>query len=128
MSSHTPVGRLEFLRTLKLSEEERSTVPGDTKGKFEWMNARNPMIIVPAFPSASQVRKEATVRSSRIFRDWETLHNILKIHEDVLRKRWVKKSQDQRQESSIGSLAQYGYHAPPRFPCTTERAKRTTSA
>src|SRR5271170_7582389 len=62
------------------------------------MNARYPMILIPAFPSASQVRNEATERSSRISRDWETLHNILKIHEDVLRKRWVKKSQDQRKK------------------------------
>jgi len=87
MTSHTPAGRLEFLRTLSLSEHERSKVPRDTKGKFEWMNARYPMILIPALPSASQVRNEATERSSRIFRDWETLHNILKIHEDVLRKR-----------------------------------------
>ena len=98
MASHTPIGRLEFLRTLNLSEEERSTVPGDTKEKFEWMNARYPMILLPAFPSVSQVRNEATERSSRIFTDWERLQNILKTHEDVIRKRWVKKSQDQRKK------------------------------
>ena len=96
MSSHTPVGRLEFLRTLSLSEDERATVPVDTKGKFEWMNARYPMILLPAFPSVSQVRNEATERSSQIFRDWEKLHSILNKYEDILRKRWVKKSQDQR--------------------------------
>ena len=96
MSSHTPVGRLEFLRTLSLSEEERATVPVSTKGKFEWMNARYPMILLPAFPSVSEVRNEATERSGRIFRDWESLHSILNKHEDVLRKRWIKKSQDQR--------------------------------
>jgi len=53
-----------------------------------------PMILVPAFPSVSQIRDEATGRPERIFKDWEKLDSILKMYEDILRKRWMKKSQD----------------------------------
>lgn len=98
MASHTPVGRLAFLGTLNLSSEERARIPVDTRGKFEWMSARYPSILVPEFPAACEVKREATERVNRIFTQWDKLHSILMQYEDVLRKRWIKKTQDQRKQ------------------------------
>jgi hypothetical protein len=129
--SHTPAGRLEFLRTLPLSEEERSTVPVDTKGKFEWMNSRYPMIPVPAFPSIHQVSNEATKRSSCIFRDWERLHKVLTTHEDVLREHWVKKTPGQRKEvlltawPSMATMHRPDFHALRNEPIEERRRNAT---
>ena len=52
----------------------------------------------PSFPTANKVRKEARERSEKIFADWTTLHRILERHEQLIRKRWMKKTRDQRKK------------------------------
>ena len=49
-----------------------------------------------SYPSATEVRRTAHERSSDIFKQWTTLHEALKRHEEVIRRRWLKKRQDQR--------------------------------
>jgi hypothetical protein len=49
-----------------------------------------------SFPTAKKVRQEARDRSENIFTDWTTLHKILERHEEVFRKRWMKKTMEQR--------------------------------
>lgn len=49
-------------------------------------------------PPVSRVRKEARERSEKIFIYWDILGKILERHEDLLRKRWAKKSRKQRKE------------------------------
>ncbi|MCJ1315361.1 hypothetical protein MMC15_000678 [Xylographa vitiligo] len=56
-----------------------------------------------SFPSASDVKREARAYSRDIFSSWETLHSILDRHESVIRRRWGKKSQDQRKKVLLGA-------------------------
>ncbi|MCJ1385502.1 hypothetical protein MMC17_008625 [Xylographa soralifera] len=56
-----------------------------------------------SFPSASDVKREARAYSRDIFASWETLHAILDTHEALIRKRWGKKSQDQRKKILLGA-------------------------
>ncbi|KZF25151.1 hypothetical protein L228DRAFT_62829 [Xylona heveae TC161] len=48
------------------------------------------------FPSPREVRKEAQDRSKKILSSWRTLGKILDRHEELLRRRWVKKTTEQR--------------------------------
>ncbi|MCJ1405640.1 hypothetical protein MMC11_008869 [Xylographa trunciseda] len=70
-----------------------------------WDNPQNFFDSIPgnlpqpsSFPSASDVKREARACSRHIFASWETLHAILERHEALIRRRWVKKSQEQRKK------------------------------
>ena len=49
-----------------------------------------------SFPTAREVSREARVRSSAIFEHWNALHNILDRYEELVRRRWLKKTHNQR--------------------------------
>lgn len=49
-----------------------------------------------AFPTAREVSHDAKGRSSAIFAQWHTLHDILDRYEELIRRRWLKKTQSQR--------------------------------
>jgi hypothetical protein len=51
----------------------------------------------------TEVRKEASERSQNIFNRYETLHGILERHEATLRKRWLKKTRQQRLKVLLNS-------------------------
>lgn len=51
-----------------------------------------------SFPTADEVRREARERSSKLFEDWRLLNEILKRHEETIRKRWMKKTRGKKQE------------------------------
>ncbi|KAI9831131.1 MAG: hypothetical protein M1819_005219 [Sarea resinae] len=51
-----------------------------------------------SFPNERKARQEARHRSENIFSNWTTLQAILEKHEDVIRKRWMKKSKEQRKK------------------------------
>ncbi|MCJ1236686.1 hypothetical protein MMC14_004668 [Varicellaria rhodocarpa] len=51
-----------------------------------------------SFPTASEVRREAREFSKQIFADWTILNKVLERYEEVLRKRWTKKTQEQRKK------------------------------
>ncbi|MCJ1246838.1 hypothetical protein MMC30_004047 [Trapelia coarctata] len=56
-----------------------------------------------SFPTANKIRKEARERSEKIFADWTTLHWILERHEEIIRKRWMKKTREQRKKVLLGA-------------------------
>lgn len=48
--------------------------------------------------SPGKVRKQARKRSEQIFKHWNMLQRILERHEDRIRKRWTKKTREQRKK------------------------------
>ncbi|MCJ1352873.1 MAG: hypothetical protein MMC33_002857 [Icmadophila ericetorum] len=48
------------------------------------------------FPTSTEVRQESRKRSFDIFQSWNTLNTVLSNFEEILHKRWLKKSQEQR--------------------------------
>lgn len=51
-----------------------------------------------SFPTPTDVRRQAFERSTEVLSSWMTLQKILDRHEEMLRKRWTKKSKAQRKE------------------------------
>ncbi|KAF2744013.1 hypothetical protein M011DRAFT_409519 [Sporormia fimetaria CBS 119925] len=49
-----------------------------------------------SFPSPEEVRTDARRCADKLFRDYDTLQDIVQRHEDTIRKRWNKKSNVQR--------------------------------
>jgi hypothetical protein len=49
-----------------------------------------------SFPTAADVRREARSYSSVIFARWNALHDILDRHEELIGRRWLKKTHSQR--------------------------------
>jgi hypothetical protein len=70
-----------------------------------------------SFPTASEVRTEARERSTDLFSNWETLQNVLKRHEETIRKRWMKRNKAQRKTvllnawPNMASMHRPDYHA-----------------
>lgn len=48
--------------------------------------------LLPDVMSADELQAEASKRSKDIFADWAILHRYLETYEEVMRKRWIKKS------------------------------------
>ncbi|KAJ3733640.1 hypothetical protein DFJ43DRAFT_1023459 [Lentinula guzmanii] len=61
------------------------------------LQAANPYLPRPELPSLSDIKKKAALMSKAIFKDWNELHHILDLHEETIRKRWMKKNVRQRQ-------------------------------
>lgn len=70
----------------------------DPRNMFAAMAQANPSLPTPSFPSLSQVRLLARQRANDIFADHEALARLLDIYEDILHKRWAKKSGEQRRK------------------------------
>ncbi|KAK2755094.1 hypothetical protein FQN54_006623 [Arachnomyces sp. PD_36] len=51
---------------------------------------------LPKLKSPTEVRREAKSMSDQIFTSYESLHGILRRHEATIRKRWFKKTRQQR--------------------------------
>lgn len=51
-----------------------------------------------SMPTAEEVQREARERSTDVLSQWNTLRNIVARHEEVLRKRWMKKTKKNRVE------------------------------
>ncbi|KAF8857356.1 hypothetical protein BDZ45DRAFT_674760 [Acephala macrosclerotiorum] len=49
-----------------------------------------------SMPTAEEAQREARERSTKVLSGWNTLQQILERHEEVLRKRWLKKTKSQR--------------------------------
>ncbi|KAG0651258.1 hypothetical protein D0Z07_1847 [Hyphodiscus hymeniophilus] len=64
----------------------------DEKAFFDMIGLPKPS----SMPTAAEVRKEAQERSADLLLQWDTLRRILERHEEVLRKRWLKKTKTQR--------------------------------
>ena len=50
----------------------------------------------PSTPTPGKGRKQATEMSRDVLANWNRLHQILERHEEVVRKRWLKKTKAQR--------------------------------
>ncbi|KAF2267621.1 hypothetical protein CC78DRAFT_62548 [Lojkania enalia] len=46
--------------------------------------------------SPDEVRRKSQESAKKVFEDWQTLGSIIQRHEELIRKRWVKKSQQQK--------------------------------
>jgi hypothetical protein len=69
----------------------------DPQSFFKAIGAGGPGALpMPELMSPADVRREAMTISDQIFTSYETLHEILKRHEATVRKRWLKKTRQQR--------------------------------
>ncbi|KAK2760336.1 hypothetical protein FQN54_002404 [Arachnomyces sp. PD_36] len=68
--------------------------------------AKNNLPKPPSFPTAEEVKKEAEKRAKEIFADRTTLRKVLDRHEDVIRKRWMKKTKEQRKKVLLTAFPQ----------------------
>ncbi|KAF2143937.1 uncharacterized protein K452DRAFT_285979 [Aplosporella prunicola CBS 121167] len=51
-----------------------------------------------SFPSPDEMREEARERAANIYEHWSPLNQILQRHEATIRKRWLKKTREQRRK------------------------------
>ncbi|KAI1952734.1 hypothetical protein LOZ57_000814 [Ophidiomyces ophidiicola] len=71
----------------------------DASSFFESLRQSGSQLPMPsAFPSATEARKDQAALSSAIFASWTALKKILERHEATLRKRWLKKTREQRKK------------------------------
>lgn len=66
----------------------------DPKNLFSAVGSHLPQ--PSSFPTALEVSREAGLRSSAIFEQWNALHNILDRYEELIGRRWLKKTHSQR--------------------------------
>lgn len=57
----------------------------------------------PSMSTAAEVRTEARERSTDVLSQWSILHRIIERLEEVLRKRWLKKTKTQRTAILLGA-------------------------
>lgn len=55
------------------------------------------------FPTPEEVRAEAQQGATQIFDTWRILNKIVERHESTIRKRWLKKTKDQRKRILLAS-------------------------
>ena len=60
------------------------------------MGAVDPSVFRPTFIPFAEFQRQTKEYSRQIFAHWNRLHDILNHHEDQLRKRWIKKTREQR--------------------------------
>lgn len=76
---------------------DNPSIYSDPKAMFEMMGMGTPGgLPMPSFLTAPNVRSRSRVLSSSIFDSWNTLHVIIEHHEETIRKRWLKKTREQR--------------------------------
>lgn len=66
----------------------------DPASFFSQLNLPQPS----SFPTFKTIARQAHDHSTKIFSEWTTLNKILERHEELLRKRWKKKTQEQRRK------------------------------
>ena len=73
---------------------------GDPKALLELMGAGRPggAPMPPSFPSPKEVRIEARDLSKLVLDQWQMLNGIITRHENTIRKRWTKKTKEQRRK------------------------------
>ena len=101
-----PILSLVLVRGLQSSRNSPQAKPLDMSknGASFYDNPRNFFALFPnlpqpsSYPSAAKVRKEARELSRQIFADWTNLNKILERYEELLWKRWMKKTKEQRKK------------------------------
>lgn len=84
----SPVDRILAFRTLRdsIMDEEY----------YKMMGAVDPRMFHPTFIPFAEFQRRTMEYSRQIFSHWNRLHDILDHLEDQLRKRWIKKTREQR--------------------------------
>ena len=67
----------------------RANVPEVTSDNWQDIMAS---LGVPKETSLEEIRKEARVKSVNLISNWKELRGILERHEEIIRKRWLKKT------------------------------------
>ena len=62
------------------------------------LKQKHPNILWPTLSDYAELKREASERALRIFGDWNGLHDILERHENTFRRRWTRKTIDQRKK------------------------------
>lgn len=75
----------------------------DPERLFAAMAQGNPSLPIPTFPEFSKVQQEAKTRARDIFTDQNALFEILERYEGTLRKRWAKKTVEQRRKVLVAA-------------------------
>lgn len=121
-----------FLSSISnIAEEYEDNLYDDPSKIFALLKAHNPNFLIPTLLSVSEVEHETTQRSRGIFGDWNKLHDIVTQYEDVLRKRWTKKSQEQRKKilltawPNMPTMRRPDFQALRQEPIEQRRAGRT---
>jgi hypothetical protein len=61
-----------------------------------YMQLRADQLPSTALLSIPEIREYAKELSEKIFRSWRALHTILDVYEELIRKRWMKKTRTQK--------------------------------
>ena len=77
---------------------DSDSIYDDPQKLFAAITGGNPHLPVPSFLSISDTRQMAKQRSKAVFTDRDALLGILERYEDTLRKRWWKKTGEQRRK------------------------------
>ena len=75
------------------SEEEMDSFM-DSAGTADFFTSLG--MPAPPMPTVTEVRREARERAQELLSDWKKLRLIVERHEEVIRKRWIKKTKKQR--------------------------------
>ena len=70
--------------------------PDTMKDVMAILAQKHPDFIWPTLFDYAELKKEASERALKIFEHWNNLHDTLERHEATLRRRWSKKSTEQR--------------------------------
>ena len=89
------------LRVQKAIESYGPNEGNDILERINWDDPRSffevlGMPMPSSYPTPEQVRNEALQRARSIFSDWTLLNRIIERHEEVIQKRWLKKTREQR--------------------------------
>lgn len=98
----------EFLRLMQqaMANSSSQAVANESEGPSPW---NNPSAFFEAsslpkpssFPTPGEVRNEARKRVTKIFKDWTLLNHIVQRQEATIRKRWLKKTREQRKNTLL---------------------------
>jgi hypothetical protein len=93
---------------------------------LEDLRTVNPDLPTVKVVSRSEMEQESMKRSAQIFLHWAQLNSILQQYEDIIRKRWIKKSKEQRKKLLLAAWPSMSL-TPPRFSSAISRDRRTVS-
>ena len=73
------------------------SIYSDPKALFEEMGVGSPGgLPMPSFLTAPEVRTKSQALAHSIFDSWNLLHAMIERHEETVRKRWLKRTREQR--------------------------------
>ena len=83
--------------------EEGNSIYNDPQRLLAAMTAENPNLSTPDLLDAQTVKRGAAEHVRKIFEHWSLLKHILERYEPILRKRWGKKSGEQRKKMLLSA-------------------------